>query len=121
MKNPKAAIRARCALRWFPSSAKPVYNLNHGEKNIKLFELGKTYHKAEGLSYEPYHLAAALCGRIQNEHWQHKAAMINASYPKGVVEELLDLLGLREYTCQPASEPFLQTAESSQYCFKESN
>jgi len=119
LKNPQSSNQSAMRTSLVPQLLQNlVYNLNHGEKNIKLFELGKTYHKAEGLSYEPYHLAAALCGRIQNEHWQNKAAMINASYPKGVVEELLDLLGLRQYTCQPASEPFLQTAESSQYLFQ---
>jgi phenylalanyl-tRNA synthetase beta chain len=54
LKNPQSSNQSAMRTSLVPQLLQNlVYNLNHGEKNIKLFELGKTYHKAEGLSYNP--------------------------------------------------------------------
>ncbi len=94
-----------------------LYNLNHGERNIKLFELGKTYHRQEKLSKEPYHLAAILMGSNRDEHWQDKAANITAADVKGIVDELLSLLGVDNYLCTAASEPYLSPTDSKAYLY----
>lgn len=119
LKNPQSSNQSVMRTSLIPQLLQNLlYNLNHGEKNIKLFELGKTYHKAEYLSYEPYHLGAVLCGNNRNEHWQDKASMVNASYPKGVVEELISLLNLEDYQTEAAQEPFLNPGECKQYIYE---
>lgn len=119
LKNPQSSNQSAMRTSLIPQLLQNLlYNLNHGERNIKLFELGKTYHKADSLSYEPYHLASVLCGTNRSEHWQDKASLLNASYPKGVVEELLSLLNLEECYTEAAKEPFLSPGESAQYIFE---
>lgn len=118
LKNPQSSNQCAMRTSLIPQLLQNlVYNLNRGERNIKLFELGKTYHKSEGLSYEPYHLAAVLSGKNHNEHWQQKTALVNASYPKGVVEELLELLGLQQFACEATQEPFLHANEAIRYLY----
>lgn len=118
LKNPQSSNQSAMRTSLIPQLLQNLrYNLNHGEKNIKLFELGKTYHKTDNQSFEPYHLSAILCGNNRNEHWQDKASLVNATYPKGVVEELLALLNLEDYQTEAAKEPFLNPGESAQYLY----
>ncbi|MDD4310482.1 MAG: phenylalanine--tRNA ligase subunit beta, partial [Candidatus Cloacimonetes bacterium] len=88
-----------------------AYNLNHGERNIKLFELGKIYHKTK----EPMHLSAVLTGQNRDEHWQDKASLVSAAYVKGIIEELFAMYNVQAYTAEQANLPFLSPSESAAY------
>lgn len=92
-----------------------AYNLNHGERNVRLFELGKIYQKADKGIIEPYHLGAILSGTRYDEHWQSKAVPIDLYAVKGIVSELLELLGLTSASVQASRLPFLVASESGEF------
>ncbi len=89
-----------------------AYNLNHGERNVRLFELGKVYLREDKNISEPYRLGAMLTGTRYDEHWQTKAQSHDLYTIKGIVSELLDLLGLEDIKLQPACLPYLLSSES---------
>lgn len=49
-----------------------AHNINRKQKNLKLFEFGKVYHKKEGKYLEREKLALYITGDIEPEHWQRK-------------------------------------------------
>jgi phenylalanyl-tRNA synthetase beta chain len=89
--------------------------LNHGERNIKLFELGKVYLKKGATHTEPFQLSIIFSGQNNEEHWQVKAAPISPAYIKGMFEEMLKLLRIEEFSLTPCNLPFIVGSESSVY------
>lgn len=92
-----------------------AYNLNHGEKSIKLFELGKVYVKNGNGHTEPTMLTAVISGFDREEHWQDKAKQVSGAMVKGMFEELLSLLNINKYSSALAKQPFLSPTESLVY------
>jgi len=116
LKNPQSSNQSGMRTSLIPQLLQNLaYNLNRGEKNIKLFELGKTYHRQEALSYEPYFLAGIVTGLNKEEHWQDKASPITLFWVKGIVEELLSLWYLENWSVQETKVPFLSRTESASY------
>ena len=116
LKNPQSSNQSAMRTSLIPQLLQNLaYNLNRGEKNIKLFELGKTYHRQETLSYEPYFLAGIVTGLNKEEHWQDKASPITLFWVKGIVEELLSLWHLENWSVQETKVPFLSRTESASY------
>lgn len=91
-----------------------AYNLNHAERDVKLFELGKVYLKNESTHHEPKHLAAIFTGKANADHWQQKAAQIDYYWVKGCFEGLLTRLGL-SYQVAACKLPYLIPRESFTY------
>jgi len=121
LKNPQSSNQSAMRTSLIPQLLQNLaYNLNRGEKNIKLFELGKTYHREGTLSCEPYYLAGILTGLDREEHWQDKAKAITPFWVKGIVEELLSFLQISNWTIQHNQKPFLSAAEGAAY-FREGN
>lgn len=91
-----------------------AYNINHSERNVKLFELGKVYLKTANGHTEPKHLGAVCTGRISEEHYKNKNQTVDYIWAKGCFEGLLSHLGL---TGQAGScpEPYLSTGEAFSY------
>jgi len=116
LKNPQSSNQSAMRTSLVPHLLQNLlYNLNHGERNIKLFELGNTYHRSGKLSHEPCHLAAILMGTDRDEHWQNKASSISPAYVQGIVEELFALVNLNDYQCNTVCEPFLSPNDSVAY------
>ncbi len=93
-----------------------VYNLNHAERDIKLFELGKIYRKTDSGHKEDVHLAAIFTGKQDLGHWQDKAMAIDFFWIKGCFTGYLDSLGL-SYEIKPCTLPHLSPSESFSYYF----
>ena len=91
-----------------------AYNLNHAERDVKLFELGKVYLKHESNHHEPKHLSAIFTGKVNAEHWQQKAAQIDYYWTKGCFEGLLSRLRI-SYQAKACELPYLIAKESSSY------
>lgn len=91
-----------------------AYNLNHAERNVKLFEQAKVYHKTETGHQEPMQMAAIFSGMRSAEHWQSKAQTIDFSWVKGCLESMLGSLNL-PHTSRSCERPYLVTAESRAY------
>ena len=50
-----------------------AYNVNRRQKDLKLFEFGKTYHEVNGKYTEKERIALFVSGNIQEETWLEKA------------------------------------------------
>lgn len=77
-------------------------NIAHGEPNLKLFEWGKIYIKDDSaeLPNEKVTLAGIMSGSYSSKKWYTETGLVDFYDIKGVIEVLLDSLGLREYTFQ---------------------
>ena len=49
-----------------------AYNINRKQKDLKLFEFGKTYTRIDGKYREQEKLALYVTGNVETENWQHK-------------------------------------------------
>lgn len=54
-----------------------AYNINRKQKDLKLFEFGKTYSKATGKYTEAEWLALFMTGNTETENWQHKTQPVS--------------------------------------------
>ena len=81
-------------------------NLNHGTRNVKLFELGKCFaNSASGeRPLETEKLALALTGMRNETDWQAAATRLDFYDLKGAVEALLVSLHLPNISFQPATD-----------------
>ena len=72
-----------------------AYNLNRKNTDLLLFEFGKTYAKERGSRYiEEEHCALYVTGAVQPLCWQSKAKLVDLFWVKGLVNSLLELLGV---------------------------
>ena len=74
------------------------YNTNRKASNIKLFEFGKTYHRSSESFNEPKHLALVVSGLKNTENWAVETQKSNFFYFKGIIEALLERLGIQDYS-----------------------
>lgn len=71
------------------------YNVNRKNADLFLFELGKTYSKAEEKYNEQMILALWATGNMQTAQWNQKALASDIFYLKGVVQTLLAQNGIK--------------------------
>lgn len=73
-----------------------AYNLNRQNSDLKFFEFGKTYHQKE--KREEYkHLSLLVTGSTHTESWTLKQAHSDFFYFKGIIESILQRLGITDY------------------------
>lgn len=95
------------------------HNLNHGSRNVRLFEIGKCFRsgeeQAEGRPTEIERLAMVATGARNEFDWQDSGARLEFHDLKGVVEALADQLGLEGLHFEAASEmPWLHPGRAAQ-------
>jgi len=88
-----------------------AFNLNHAERDVKLFELGRVYHKTAAGHHEPKQLGAIFTGKARAEHWQQKDKNIDYYWIKGCFEGLLSTLGI-DFQTQACELPYLMAGET---------
>lgn len=116
LKNPQSGTMSVMRTSLIPQLLQNLaYNLNHGEQDVKLFELGKVYTKKDGSITEPMHLSAILSGSMREEHWQEKATQLGETTLKGMLDELLELIGISNFQSKQVFLPFLNKQESVSY------
>lgn len=72
-----------------------AYNLNHKNNSLRLFEFGKAYSKqAEGTFRETENLCLVVTGNKNEDNWKQKKVPVDFYYLKGIVEKLVQLLGI---------------------------
>jgi len=91
-----------------------AYNLNHSERNVKLFELAKVYLPENGAHQEKKRLSAIFTGNTHQESWQEKGRAIDYFWVKGCFTGLLRNLDL-DCVPQACDLPYLVPSESSSY------
>ena len=92
------------------------HNLHQFVADVRLFELGKVFTREGEVVREERRVAIAITGRRLVGFWsgEDREARLDLSDLKGLLEELLETLGLRGYTCQRRatcpSELYLEAA-----------
>lgn len=80
------------------------FNINRKNTDLKFFEFGKTYSKILS-GYEEYkHLALFATGNYTLPNWNATAQPINFFSFKGIIEAILDRLGILKYTTQTVND-----------------
>ena len=70
------------------------YNQRNGEPNIKIFEFGKVYSKIDSFYNEDLQLVIATSGLQNKEHWFNSKQDSSFYQIKGIVETILESLGV---------------------------
>jgi phenylalanyl-tRNA synthetase beta chain len=83
-----------------------AHNLNRRNYDLRFFEYGKTYHTTGSGKYtEPEHLCLYITGKDLEDGWRSKATPADFYVLKGVVGNLLQLLGVKDASWQPLEHP----------------
>ena len=78
------------------------YNLNRKNASLKLFEFGTTYHKYESGYNEVKHLTLTITGNRAKDSWTNVSETSDFFYLKGVINSLIERLGIRGVKSSPA-------------------
>lgn len=97
----------------FSSLETLVYNLNRRQKDLKLFEFGKVYHKATGENgttkyVERMRLSIAMSGNRQAESWLQKGQPVAYHDLAAAVQRVLNLFRIKSVDTQPADAGLFQ-------------
>ncbi|MBC6697618.1 phenylalanine--tRNA ligase subunit beta [Hymenobacter puniceus] len=92
-----------------PSGLEVVrHNVNRRQRDLKLYEFGKTYHlKLNGSYDERNKLVLYLTGNTAAETWQQKSEKSSFHQLAGAVQQVLAALGFPAPTSQPVQHPQL--------------
>ena len=74
------------------------FNTNRKISDLKLFEFGKTYHQYDAGRQEPKHLSLLVSGLKDDENWALPSSKSTFFYFKGFVINVLDRLGITDYS-----------------------
>ena len=110
--NPLSAEQA-CLRTTMVASLLKVINVNQSRQNndIKIFEIGKTYHKEGNAFAEHEVLAIALCGnRFSN--WQDHQRSMDFYDSKGAAEYVLEQFGITNAEFARQSYPWFNSDQS---------
>ncbi|MDP3013683.1 MAG: hypothetical protein Q8M92_05530, partial [Candidatus Subteraquimicrobiales bacterium] len=83
------------------------HNVNRGEYNVKIFEIGRTFfldnHKI--LPLEEVMVSGALTGMWEGKQWYKKEEELNFFDAKGLIVALMENLGIKEWSLREAINP----------------
>ena len=79
-----------------------AYNSNRRQRDLKVFEFGKTYHEVNGKYVEKERLSVFLTGNIQEESWIAKSKPVEFHDMAGFVSKVLAAMKIREVEKQDA-------------------
>ena len=77
------------------------HNINRRRNDLKLFEFGKTYHQYSDKREEHKHLSLFVSGNKTEERWNATTNPSDFFYLKGIVETVLQRLGLNRLKSSP--------------------
>jgi phenylalanyl-tRNA synthetase beta chain len=84
------------------------HNLNRRQRDLKLYEFGKTYHLGENGKYKEKNvLSLWLTGDATAETWQHPSAKVAFHDVAGAVQQVLAALGHAQPGSQPTQHQYL--------------
>jgi len=121
LKNPLSEEQSIMRTTLIPSLLENVrWNINHQVDDVKLFELSSTYHPEEEgeLPHERELIAGAISGSTGAGTWVDSKREADFFDIKGIVEVLLEELGLFEYEVKPTEHPTLHPARNAELCVK---
>ncbi len=90
------------------------FNLSKGEKDIKIFEIGKRFFLKDGnVPEEEYCLAALSLENVISGNWKKGDKKIDFYDMKGIIELLLERLGINDYDFKRGSISCISEGASS--------
>jgi len=89
------------------------YNINRRRGDLKFFEFGKTYHNYNATRQEYKHLTLLVTGNKTQESWASSQQKSDFFYLKGIIETVLERLGISRYRVMPSKNDAF--AEAVQY------
>lgn len=81
-----------------------AYNINRRQKNLKIFEFGKSYHENDGKYSEKNRLALFLTGNFTEETWFAKARNVEFHDLAAFVQQVLSVLRVGKLETQEADQ-----------------
>ena len=110
LKNPLGDSFSIMRSMLLPSLLKnALYNINHGQKNFRIFELKKVFtRKDEKLATEKLHLSGILSGELDPVYWKDNSEQLDFYDVKGIMEDILAELKVENCEYQVSDEPFYQ-------------
>ncbi len=78
-----------------------LFNINRKNKDLKLFEFGKTYHKYQDKYQEDKHLSLFVTGNKTKGRWNVPEQKSDFFYLKGVAMSLLERIGATSLKSKP--------------------
>jgi phenylalanyl-tRNA synthetase beta chain len=78
-----------------------LFNINRKNKDLKLFEFGKTYHKYQDKYQEDKHLTVFVTGNKTQGRWNVTEQKSDFFYLKGIVISLLERVGATSLKSKP--------------------
>ena len=78
-----------------------AYNINRRQKDLKVFDFGKTYHKINDKYVEKSHLAILVTGNTESETWQIKSQKIAFHTLASSVIKVLGTMGVKNFDSKP--------------------
>lgn len=94
------------------------FNLNRQNKNLKIFEFGAIYGKKNDTFVEAKRLSITLVGNVFESHWDMAKAPNKFFYGKGVIQDILESIGLLDLEWQALPHPHFDEAFEISYCKK---
>jgi len=110
LKNPLGDSFSIMRSMLLPSLLKnALHNINHGQKNIRIFELKKVFtRKDEKLATERLHLSGILSGELDPVYWKDSSEQIDFFDVKGITESIFAELKVENRECKMSDEPYYQ-------------
>jgi phenylalanyl-tRNA synthetase beta chain len=90
------------------------WNLNHGQRNLRLFEIGKTYELRDGEPLETQVLTLGATGLAREKTIYEEAREFSFADLKGDLDNIGALVGGLRWV--PESATWLSTAQSARFC-----
>ncbi len=78
-----------------------AYNINRRQKDLRVFDFGKTYHKINDKYVEKRHLAIFVTGNSESETWQMKSQKVAFHTLASAVNKVLGSLGVKNFDSKP--------------------
>lgn len=106
LKNPLSPEQSLMRTTLIPGLLEALnYNTSRGQENVQLFEIGRVFYPKENqpLPDEPIMVAGALIGSWRDKQWYEKVPIIDFFDLKGIIEVLLDSLGIEHWSLRKSA------------------
>ena len=111
--NPQSSNQGAMRPNLVPSVLTNIaYNLNRGERSLKLFETAKVYYQGSGKIIEENRITAILTGMDREENWKQKQAPLGVYHLKGYLADIIEYCGISKYCTAQSAKPYLITDDS---------
>jgi phenylalanyl-tRNA synthetase beta chain len=85
-----------------------AYNLNHKQKNLKLFEIGKTYRNKGKDHIEKNEIAVYWTGDAEEENWTRESRPVAFHDLYGIGQDILQKFNIRINDIEPIEDPVIR-------------